>query len=45
MVQDLNPGRNKIFLFFKTSRQSLRPTQPSVEGVPALFSGFKAAGV
>jgi len=32
-----------IFLFSNMSRRSLRPTQPSSEGVPEFFPGIKAA--
>ena len=38
------PAGLKIFLFYKTSRPSTRPTQPTSQWVPAFFPRGKAQG-
>jgi hypothetical protein len=39
------PGTEKIFLFFKTSRPALRPSQPHIERVlEAISPGAKRQG-
>jgi hypothetical protein len=44
MIQGLNPGGGKIFLFSITFRPSLGPTQPPMEWVFVFLPGDKVAG-
>jgi len=43
MIQVSNMGRGKN-LSSKTSRPTVRPSQPSIQRIPSFFSGDRAAG-
>jgi len=45
IVQDLNPGREKIFLFSKMPRQCRDPTQPSVKEWQDIFPALNWPGL
>jgi hypothetical protein len=45
MVQGLNPGGKKIFLFSKMPRQGLDPTQPSIKEYQDTFATLNWLGL